>query len=102
MIALFAIGAITGTVLSFEMGVLWPELHGLYEHGQVRYGARIPKALSVLAFHDPSARVLGLDAVPPWNRPPVNVVRVSFQTMVGIGTVSPRKRPRSRGSRVTG
>ena len=24
MIALFAIGAITGTVLSFEMGVLWP------------------------------------------------------------------------------
>ena len=26
---------------------------GLYEHGQVRYGVRIPKALSVLAFHDP-------------------------------------------------
>jgi cytochrome bd-type quinol oxidase subunit 1 len=24
MIALFAIGVITGTVLSFEMGVLWP------------------------------------------------------------------------------
>jgi cytochrome d ubiquinol oxidase subunit I len=60
---------------------------GLYEHGQVRYGVRIPKALSLLAFHDPSARVQGLDAVPPWNRPPVNVVRVSFQTMVGIGTV---------------
>src|SRR4051794_12289287 len=60
---------------------------GLYEHGQVRYGVRIPKALSVLAFHDPNARVQGLDAVPPWNRPPVNVVRVSFQTMVGIGTM---------------
>jgi cytochrome d ubiquinol oxidase subunit I len=41
----------------------------------------------VLAFHDPSARVQGLDAVPPRNRPPVNVVRVSFQTMVGIGTM---------------
>ena len=38
---------------------------GLYEHGQVRYGVRVPKALSVLAFHDPSARVQGLDAVPP-------------------------------------
>jgi len=60
---------------------------GWYEHGQVRYGVRIPKALSVLAFHDPTARVQGLDAVPPWNRPPVNVVRVSFQTMVGIGTM---------------
>jgi cytochrome d ubiquinol oxidase subunit I len=60
---------------------------GLYEHGQVRYGVRIPKALSVLAFHDPGARVQGLDAVPPSNRPPVNVVRIAFQTMVGIGTL---------------
>jgi cytochrome d ubiquinol oxidase subunit I len=60
---------------------------GLYDHGHVRYGVGIPKALSVLAFHDPSARVQGLDAVPPSNRPPVNVVRVSFQTMVGIGTM---------------
>jgi cytochrome d ubiquinol oxidase subunit I len=25
--------------------------------------------------------------VPPWDRPPVNVVRLSFQTMVGIGTM---------------
>src|SRR3954467_10782489 len=60
---------------------------GLYEHGQVRYGVRIPKALSVLAVHAPGARVQGLDAGRPWNRPPVNVVRVSFQTMVGIGTL---------------
>jgi cytochrome d ubiquinol oxidase subunit I len=27
---LFAIGAVTGTVLSFEMGLLWPELMGRY------------------------------------------------------------------------
>jgi cytochrome d ubiquinol oxidase subunit I len=60
---------------------------GLYEHGQVRNGVRIPKALSVLAFHSPGARVQGLDAVRPANRPPVNVVRFSFQTMVGIGTM---------------
>jgi cytochrome bd-type quinol oxidase subunit 1 len=31
--------------------------------------------------------VQGLDAVPPGDRPPVNVVRVAFQTMVGIGTL---------------
>ena len=48
---------------------------------------RIPKALSLLAFHDPGARVQGLDPVRPANRPPVNVVRFSFQTMVGIGTM---------------
>jgi cytochrome d ubiquinol oxidase subunit I len=60
---------------------------GWYDDGRVRYGVRIPKGLSTLAFHDPGARVQGLDAVPPWHRPPVNVVRVSFQTMVGIGTI---------------
>src|SRR3954452_7327082 len=49
---------------------------GLYGHGEVRYGVRIPKALSVLAFHRPGARVEGLDAVRPANRPPVNVVRL--------------------------
>jgi cytochrome d ubiquinol oxidase subunit I len=31
--------------------------------------------------------VQGLDAVPPADRPPVNVVRASFQTMVGVGTL---------------
>jgi cytochrome d ubiquinol oxidase subunit I len=31
--------------------------------------------------------VQGLDAVPADDRPPVNVVRVAFQTMVGIGTM---------------
>jgi cytochrome d ubiquinol oxidase subunit I len=30
--------------------------------------------------------VQGLDAVPAADRPPVNVVRYAFQTMVGIGT----------------
>ena len=26
---LFAVGAVSGTVLSFELGLLWPALHGL-------------------------------------------------------------------------
>jgi cytochrome d ubiquinol oxidase subunit I len=59
---------------------------GWYTDDEVRYGIRIPKALSFLAFHDFNARVEGLDAVPPDDRPPVNVVRFAFQAMVGIGT----------------
>jgi cytochrome bd ubiquinol oxidase subunit I len=59
---------------------------GWYEHGEVKYGIEIPKLLSLLAYHDPNAEVQGLDTVPKRDQPPVNVVRFSFQTMVGIGT----------------
>jgi cytochrome d ubiquinol oxidase subunit I len=62
-------------------------LLGWYRDGRVEYGIPIPRLLSLLAFHDPNASVAGLDAVPPDERPPVNVVRVAFQTMVGIGTM---------------
>jgi len=55
--------------------------------GEVRFGIPIPKGLSLLAYHDPSATVRGLDAVPADDRPPVNVTRFAFQTMVGIGTL---------------
>jgi cytochrome d ubiquinol oxidase subunit I len=54
---------------------------------EVRYGIEIPKVLSILATHDPNGRVVGLDSVPPADRPPVNVVRYAFQTMAGIGTL---------------
>ena len=47
----------------------------------------IPRALSLLAKHNPNATIQGLDAVPPEDRPPVNVVRIAFQMMVGIGTL---------------
>ena len=63
-------------------------LLGWYTDGQVKYGIAIPKMLSLLAFHNPNATVTGLDSVPADERPPdVNVVRVAFQTMVGIGTL---------------
>jgi cytochrome d ubiquinol oxidase subunit I len=63
-------------------------LGGFYdeESGEVRYGLEIPKLLSLLAHHDPNARVIGLDAAAPQDRPPVNIVRFAFQTMVAIGT----------------
>jgi cytochrome d ubiquinol oxidase subunit I len=56
------------------------------ETNEVRYGFEVPRLLSLLAFHDPNATVEGLQRVPPEDRPPVNIVRYSFQTMVGIGT----------------
>ena len=62
-------------------------LLGWYSNGRVEYGIPIPRLLSLLAFHSSSATVQGLDAVAPADRPPVNVVRYSFQTMVGIGTM---------------
>jgi cytochrome d ubiquinol oxidase subunit I len=53
---------------------------------EVRYGIEIPYLLSTLAHHNPTAKVVGLDSVPKENRPPVNIVRVAFQTMIAIGT----------------
>jgi cytochrome bd ubiquinol oxidase subunit I len=50
-------------------------------------GPEVPNLLSLLAFHDPDATVTGLDSVPPDDRPPVGIVRASFLTMVGIGTL---------------
>jgi cytochrome d ubiquinol oxidase subunit I len=62
-------------------------LLGWYENETVKYGIAIPKLLSFLAFHNPNATVAGLDTVPKDRQPPINVVRIAFQTMVGIGTM---------------
>jgi len=62
-------------------------LLGWYNGHAVVYGIEIPKLLSLLAFHNPNATVKGLDIVPLADQPPVNVIRFSFQTMVGIGTL---------------
>lgn len=56
------------------------------DENTIEYGIEIPKMLSLLAYHDPDATVQGLETVPEEDRPPVNVVRIAFQTMVGIGT----------------
>ena len=65
----------------FTLGGVFDE-----EQQRVRWGIEIPHLLSVLAKHDPNATITGLDSVAPGDRPPVNVVRFAFQTMVGIGT----------------
>src|SRR5262245_44783778 len=58
---------------------------GWYDGSKVVGGIEIPKLLSLLAYHDPNATVTGLESVPASDQPPVNVVRYSFQAMVGIG-----------------
>jgi len=49
-------------------------------------GIEIPYALSLLAFHDPHAVVLGLDSVPRDEWPNVPLVHLSFDVMVALGT----------------
>ncbi|MEN3356255.1 MAG: cytochrome bd ubiquinol oxidase subunit [Mycobacteriales bacterium] len=62
---LFAVGAVSGTVLSFELGLLWPGLMG-------RYGAAygIPFAVEGLFFFleaiFAAIYIYGWDRLPPW------------------------------------
>jgi cytochrome bd ubiquinol oxidase subunit I len=60
---------------------------GWYTDHQVKYGIEIPHLLSLLSSHSWNAKVQGLAAVPADARPPVNIVRIAFQSMVGIGTL---------------
>jgi cytochrome d ubiquinol oxidase subunit I len=60
----------------------WPDA----AREQTRWALEIPHGLSLLAFHDPNAEVKGLKAVPVADRPPVAVVHLAFQAMVGLGT----------------
>ncbi len=51
------------------------------------WAIEIPYALSILAHGDPHAEVLGLEAFPEEDWPPVAVVHLAFQVMIGIGTL---------------
>jgi cytochrome bd ubiquinol oxidase subunit I len=54
--------------------------------GTTRYAIKIPKGLSLLAFHDPNAEVKGLLDYPRDLWPPVLPVHLAFQIMVALGT----------------
>jgi cytochrome bd ubiquinol oxidase subunit I len=49
-------------------------------------GIEVPKALSLLAFHNPNATVEGLNTVPKDDQPPWKIVKFSFRAMVAIGS----------------
>jgi cytochrome d ubiquinol oxidase subunit I len=51
------------------------------------YAIDIPYALSFMAFHDIHAEVRGLNAFARETWPPVLIVHVAFQIMVGLGTL---------------
>ncbi|MBG0778168.1 MAG: cytochrome ubiquinol oxidase subunit I [Desulfovibrionaceae bacterium] len=47
----------------------------------------IPYMLSILAFSDPNAEVVGLNDIPKDERPPVALTFLAFRAMVGLGTL---------------
>jgi cytochrome d ubiquinol oxidase subunit I len=61
---------------------------GLLIDGEVRGAIEIPLLGSLIATNSIDGEVPGLDSVPPEDRPPVNITRVAFQTMVAIGSAA--------------
>jgi len=78
---LFAVGAVSGTILSFEMGLLWPGLMGTY--GQV---IGLPFALEGIAFFV-EAIFLGIYLY-AWDRLPPRVHLLTGLPVVLAGTAS--------------
>jgi len=60
----------------------WPDV----ESRRTRFGIVVPHALSLLAFRDPAATVVGLDSVPRDQWPNLPAVHLSFDVMVACGT----------------
>jgi cytochrome d ubiquinol oxidase subunit I len=60
----------------------WPNV----QREKTSFALEIPRGLSLLAFHDPSAEVRGLTAFPRDLWPPIVPVHFGFQIMVGLGT----------------
>jgi cytochrome d ubiquinol oxidase subunit I len=58
---------------------------GLLINGEVKWALTIPRLGSLISRDSLTASVPGLYDVPPDQRPPANIVHLSFQVMVGIG-----------------
>ncbi len=61
-------------------------LGGIYYDNELHYAIEIPYGLSLLIHHDPDGVVPGLEEVPEQDRPPVGVVHLAYNVMVGIGS----------------
>src|SRR5215218_9143944 len=61
-------------------------LGGLYYDDELHYAIEIPYGLSLLIHHDPDGVVPGLEEFPEEDRPPVNVVHLAYNAMVGLGS----------------
>jgi cytochrome bd ubiquinol oxidase subunit I len=60
-------------------------LGGILVDGEVRYGVEIPGLASYLAGFDPNFVVIGLDQIPPDERPPATVVHLAWDAMLTCG-----------------
>jgi cytochrome d ubiquinol oxidase subunit I len=69
----------TGTGVPLSVG-------GIYLDNELKYAIKIPYGLSLLVTHDPNGEVIGLDSVSEDDRPPVNIVHLSYDAMVGLGS----------------
>jgi cytochrome d ubiquinol oxidase subunit I len=58
---------------------------GLFYGGRLHGALRIPDGLSLLVHLNPAGKVAGLSSVPAADQPPVAIVHLAFDTMVGIG-----------------
>lgn len=54
---------------------------------EINYAIHVPNLLSYLAHGDFNAQVIGLDAFPADEQPPVLITHLAFQIMVGCGMV---------------
>jgi cytochrome d ubiquinol oxidase subunit I len=69
----------TGTAVPLSLG-------GIYVDDELQWALEIPWGLSLLVTHDPNGEVIGLDSVPPDQRPPVNAVHLAYNVMIGIAS----------------
>jgi cytochrome bd ubiquinol oxidase subunit I len=69
----------TGTAVPLSLG-------GVYYDDRLHGALEVPWGLSLLVTHDPDGRVTGLQSVPPDLRPPVNVVHLAYDAMIGVGS----------------
>ncbi len=60
----------------------WPDV----ARRELPFAIPVPRALSLLAFHDPDALVKGLDTVPEDEWPNVRAVHFAFDLMVALGS----------------
>jgi cytochrome bd ubiquinol oxidase subunit I len=60
---------------------------GLLVDDRARWFLEIPRLGSFIARGSFDRPVQGLDAIPPSDRPPVNITHLAFQSMIGIGTL---------------
>jgi cytochrome d ubiquinol oxidase subunit I len=58
---------------------------GIIVDDELKYAIEVPYGLSLLAYWDPNATVVGLEETPEELRPPVGMLHWAFDIMVGIG-----------------